>query len=85
MDDHACDIAIGSGEMQWDVGKRSARNSINWRVKSRRIFCVGASSAAHLPSIPETHIRLELFVTQHPPSGFRIHISMEPRDDAEPS
>ncbi|MEM5440197.1 hypothetical protein [Paraburkholderia diazotrophica] len=41
--------------------------------------------AAHLPSIPETHIRLELFVTQHPPSGFRIHISMEPRDDAEPS
>ncbi|MEX3828713.1 hypothetical protein AB3X91_17240 [Paraburkholderia sp. BR14263] len=41
--------------------------------------------AANPPSMPETHVRLELFITQHPPSGFRIHISMEPRDDGEPS
>ncbi|MEM5435881.1 hypothetical protein [Paraburkholderia diazotrophica] len=41
--------------------------------------------AANLPSIPETHIRLELFIAQPPPSGFQIHISMERRGNGEPS
>lgn len=40
---------------------------------------------AKTPSTPQTHIRLELVIAQHAPSGFQIRISMEPVDDGGPS
>lgn len=41
--------------------------------------------AAKVVSARDTHIRLELVVTQHAPTSVQIRISTEPADDDRPS